>query len=113
MKYFFQCLLFVFSSISTGSESIEIKGNVPKETIELIKSKFDDGLPIKASGHISKILPKNLSYSIYKITNDDGYFEIRFKEHRNQSGYDKVTAKFICDSLPCEVVFYNHVKTVY
>lgn len=113
MKYFLHCLVFLFSVSSVGSESIEIKGDVSIQTIELIKSKFDDGAPIIESGHISKILPKNLGGAIYKIANDDGYFEVRFKEHRNQSGYDTVTAKFICDTLPCEVIFYNHIKTMY
>ncbi|WP_054977903.1 hypothetical protein [Pseudoalteromonas sp. P1-9] len=113
MKYLTSVILFLICFSSNAENKLEIIGQINDETLVDIKSDFNSGVDVMLEGYLLRTLPKNLANRIYRIQNDDGYFKIFFTQHDNQYGYDILSAKHVCSSLPCKLTFFNHAQVKY
>ncbi len=110
MKYLAPVLLFLVCLNVNAQNEPELIGQIDTKTLTEMKLEFDHGVDVILEGYVLRTLPKNLASRIYKIKNTDGYFKIYFTQHDNQYGYDILSAKYVCSSIPCKLMFFKHVK---
>jgi hypothetical protein len=113
MKYLASVILFLVCFNLKAQDKLELIGRINNKTIAEIKSQFNIGVDVMLEGYLLRTLPKDLADRIFKIQNIDGYFKIYFTQHDNQYGYDVLSAKYVCSSMPCKLMFYKHVQVKY
>ena len=113
MKYLTIVLALLFSFNINAKTKIKLIGNVNQKLISDITHAFNEGVTVIEANVVFRIFPKNIADKIYTIINDAGFFEINFAPIYGGDGYDILNAKYVCNTYPCELQFYNHLSVYY